>query len=163
MRRQGHLRPVRPTGVHAAAIATVAIGTVAIGTVAIGTVLAALAAAVLAGCDGKPPVAAPRCASPPEAVLPDTAGSLDETSAGAYCLGPGQSIAVFLHSPAPARLRWAPIQSSDPAVLKAQSSGVLTAPLGVTPGIFRGLVAGTATLSSSAPDGHAWSVTVVVR
>jgi hypothetical protein len=123
----------------------------------------------IAGCgDGHGNQAAappppPSCQQPPAAALPGAAGSLDETSAGAYCLPAGQTIDVFLHSPASATGRWTPIVSSDVAVLRPQRTGVLTAPVGVTPGIFGGLRPGTATLSSTGPDKRTWSVTIVVQ
>jgi hypothetical protein len=103
----------------------------------------------------------PACHQPPEATVPGAAGALDETSSGAYCLPAGQAIDVFLHAADPAA-RWSPIKSSDPAVLRPQRTGVLTAPVGVTPGIFGGQRSGTATLSSSTPDGRTWTVTIVV-
>jgi hypothetical protein len=86
---------------------------------------------------------------------------LDESSSGAYCLAVGSSIDVYLHAPGTAR--WSPVTSSAPDVLGPQRTGVLTAPVGVTAGIFGGLRAGTATLSSSRPDGATWTVTIVVR
>jgi hypothetical protein len=117
----------------------------------------------LAGCAGQAPgAAAPSCRQPSESVLPNTSGSLDETSAGAYCLRVGEAVAVFLHGQSTARLRWAPISSSDQVVLAPKSTGVLTAPIGVTPGIFAGRTPGTAKLSSSQPGGATWSVTIVV-
>jgi hypothetical protein len=126
-----------------------------------------LATAVVAGTAAcaapqAPAAPPPSCQAPPEAVLPHTAGALDETSSGAYCLALGDSMGVFLHSTDTARLRWAEIKSSDAGVLKAQQTGVLTAPVGVTPGIFGATAAGTATLSSTEPDGHTWTVTIVV-
>jgi hypothetical protein len=104
----------------------------------------------------------PACRQPPPAVLPHSAGSLDETSSGAYCLPAGDNIAVFLHAGAGPSTAWAAITSSNPQILEPQPSGVLTAPLGVTPGIFAGTRAGVATLSSTAANGRAWTVTIVV-
>jgi hypothetical protein len=103
----------------------------------------------------------PACQQPGEAVMPDSAGSLDETSSGVYCLAVGQSIQAFLHAVSTGN-RWSPIASSDPSILKPLRTGVLTPPVGVTPGYFGGLRAGTATLSSSDTAQHAWSVTIVV-
>ncbi|MEZ0094044.1 hypothetical protein [Streptacidiphilus sp. EB129] len=139
------------------------------------SVLVLLAVAALtAGCSGggsdvtaaaatTPP---PACKPPAPAVLPHSAGTLDQTSTGAFCLPVGQSIDVFLTAPnttAPQSDRWAEVASSDSAVLSPGNTGVLTAPLGVTPGVFVGAVPGTSVLSSHSPDGRAWQVTVVVR
>jgi hypothetical protein len=124
--------------------------------------LAATAALLLAsGCAQNPPAAAPSCQAPSEAVRPGAAGTLDESSTGAYCLAAGQTVDVFLHAPTPAQ-RWTPVASSDTDVLAPQRPGVLTAPVGVTPGIFTAVHAGTARLSSTRPNGPSWSVTVVV-
>jgi hypothetical protein len=105
----------------------------------------------------------PSCQHLPEASVPNAAGSLDEASSGAYCLAVGQAVDVFLHAADPATAHWSPITSSDPEVLRAQRTGVLTAPVGVTPGIFGAQHPGTATLSSSAEAGRTWTVTIVVR
>ncbi len=102
------------------------------------------------------------CGSPAEAVLPGSVGTLDESSSGSYCLAVGQTLDVFLHAPAPAQ-RWTPVASSRPDLLAPQSSSALTAPVGVTPGIFRAEATGTAQLSSTRPNGPSWSVTVVIR
>ncbi len=126
--------------------------------------LAAVALAVplaLAACGGTGPTQS--CAQPPEAVRPDSAGALDESSSGAYCLAVGTTIDVYLHAEAATRPRWPGIVSSAPDILAAQRTGVLTPPVGVTVGIFGGLRPGTASLSSVRPDGRKWSVTVVVR
>ncbi len=126
-----------------------------------------LTLASLAGCagsgTGSATDAAPACVAPPSPVLPETAGSLDETSTGAYCLAPDATIAVFLHAGAASSPRWTAITSSNTAVLAPRRTGVLTPPVGVTPGIFGAVATGTATLTSSTPDGRDWTVTVVVR
>jgi hypothetical protein len=117
----------------------------------------------LAACAGTGTAAQPSCQQPGEAVMPGAAGSLDETSTGAYCLQVGQSIDVFLHAQDPKTTRWAAVTSSDPTILQPQRTGVLTAPVGVTPGIFGGLRAGTATLTSTQSTGQTWTVTIVVQ
>jgi len=110
------------------------------------------------GSGGPSPVP---CRSLSEAALPDSAGTLDESSSGTYCLTVGQTVDVFLHGTGTS-VRWTPIASSRPDVLAPQRTGVLTAPVGVTPGIFTAMRAGTAQLTSSQPNGPSWSVTVVV-
>lgn len=128
------------------------------------TRVALLAAAVLlaAGCSGQQPAktAAQSCQQPPEAVLPDTAGSLTEQESGSYCLAVGDQLSVFLTGQ---QNRWAPVASSDPATLTAVRTSMVTAPVGVTPAMFRGKVAGTVRLSSQDGAGRTWQVTVVVR
>jgi len=109
---------------------------------------------------------APHCHQPHRASLPHAWGSLSETDSGAYCLPLGRQIDVFLTAPGhnPERsARWNAIRSSAPEVLAPTNTGVLTAPLGVTPGIFLGRAPGTAVLTSSTPTGKPWTVTVVVR
>lgn len=121
--------------------------------------VAGMAACAAPQAAGAPP---PTCQQPPEAAIPGLAGALDETSSGAYCLAIGASMGIFLHSTDTEKLRWTAITSSASGVLKAQQTGVLTAPVGVTPGIFGATAAGVATLSSTEPDGHSWAVTIVV-
>ena len=81
------------------------------------------------------------------------------------CLHPGEELTVFLKAGATPDPRWAPITTSDPAVLRAESSGILTPVIGVTPGVFRAVAPGTAQLQSSlaGPTARTWSVVVVVR
>jgi hypothetical protein len=124
-------------------------------------VLAVLLCLAVSGCSGTSSQT-PTCQKPAEAVLPGAAGTLDETSTGTYCIRTGDTLDVFLHAPAPAQ-RWTPIASSKPDVLAPQRTGILTAPVGVTPGIFAAMHAGTAVLSSSRPNGPSWSVTVLVQ
>jgi hypothetical protein len=126
----------------------------------VAAVLLALCLAA-SGCGSTGPAPA-ACQSPAEAVMPGVAGTLDETSTGTYCVSTGQILDVFLHASTPAN-RWTPIASSQPDVLAPQRTGVLTAPVGVTPGIFAAMRAGSAQLSSSQPNGPSWSVTVIVR
>lgn len=109
---------------------------------------------------------APRCHQPRPAALPHAWGSLSQTDSGAYCLPVGKQIDVFLTAPgdSPAQsARWGQIRSSDAQVLAPTSTGVLTAPLGVTPGIFLGRAPGTAELTSATTTGKPWTVTIVVR
>ncbi|WP_344441658.1 hypothetical protein [Kitasatospora nipponensis] len=105
------------------------------------------------------------CRQPPEAVLPRTAGTLTEADSGVFCLPVGSRLAVFL-TPPPADTtsagRWSTVLSSSPPVLADAGTGVLTAPVGVTPGIFQGASAGRARLTSGTLDGGTWQVTVVV-
>jgi hypothetical protein len=124
--------------------------------------LVATASCAGPGPAGPPP--APACQQPPEGVRPESAGSLDETSSGTYCLTVGALIDVYLHVAPPATGRWSTVTSSDPAIVAPRRTGLLTAPVGVTPGIFGGVTPGTATLSSSRPGGGGtWTVTIVVR
>ncbi|MEY9965186.1 hypothetical protein ABIA33_003228 [Streptacidiphilus sp. MAP12-16] len=131
----------------------------------------AATAALVAGCGGPTPVAvtaasapAPACHSLPAPVLPHSAGSLTQITLGTYCLTVGQRVDVFLTAPSSASGdKWGAVASSDQGVLVPTSSGVLTAPLGVTPGLFVGATRGTAVLRSSTSTGMSWQVTVVVR
>ncbi|MGF1430388.1 hypothetical protein [Kitasatospora sp. LaBMicrA B282] len=135
------------------------------------TALAALAA-LTAGCaarSAKPAAAAaaPAAAAPtaacrqlPDAVLPHTAGSLTEAESGSYCLAVGDQLTVFLTA---SQGHWAPVTSSGPAVLAAAPTSMLTAPIGVTPGLFAAKATGTVRLSSQDGTGHSWQVTLVVR
>ncbi|MDH6580562.1 hypothetical protein [Kitasatospora sp. MAP5-34] len=137
-------------------------------------VLPVLFLLLAAGCSGaaRTTVAPPACRQPPEAVLPRTAGTLTEADSGTFCLPVGGQIAVFLAPPAGVAGgtsgaavgadRWSGVVSSAPQVLTATSTGVLTAPLGVTPGIFRGTAAGEARLASSTATGRSWQVTIVI-
>jgi hypothetical protein len=72
---------------------------------------------------------------------------------------------VFLTAPAHAAqgTRWQAIGSSSPRVLVPAGNGVMSAPLGVTPGLFVARSAGTSVLTSTFPGGKAWSVTLVVN
>jgi hypothetical protein len=75
----------------------------------------------------------------------------------------GQRVDVFLTvpgGPGSKGPRWSPAASSDRTVLAPRTSGILTAPVGVTPGVFQALAPGTVTLTSHlAPDG-AWKATI---
>ncbi|MFE9423133.1 hypothetical protein ACFYNO_09225 [Kitasatospora sp. NPDC006697] len=121
------------------------------------------AAAVLlltAACASGPSGRDGSCGAPPEAVLPHTAGNLTETETGRYCLAVGEQLSVFLTAP---EGHWAPVASSGPTVLTAVGSSMLTAPIGVTPALFRAESAGTVRLTSANGAGHDWQATVVVR
>lgn len=109
------------------------------------------------------------CRKPPAAAVPGAAGALDETDSGTFCLAVGERIDVFLTAPGghrPGATRWAGITTSDARVLAPRSSGILTAPVGVTPGVFQALAAGTAELTSDVPAAggrRSWHVTILVR
>jgi hypothetical protein len=107
------------------------------------------------------------CKTPPAADVPGAAGALTQADSGTFCLALGQQIDVFLTSPEgqkPGVPRWAPIATSDARVLTPRSSGILTAPVGVTPGIFEALTRGTVQLTSTIPGGtRSWHVAVLVR
>ncbi|MDH6108531.1 hypothetical protein P3T36_003825 [Kitasatospora sp. MAP12-15] len=109
--------------------------------------------------------AAAACRQPPEAVLPGMAGTLTEADSGVFCLPLGSRLAVFLTPPSgdpTSAGRWSAVVSSSPPVLTDAGAGMLTAPIGVTPGIFQGTRAGEARLSSGTAAGKTWQVTVVV-
>ncbi len=108
-------------------------------------------------------------------MLPRTAGTLTEADSGTFCLPAGGQLAVFLAPltgadgtnaangvTSAAANRWSGVVSSAPQVLAATSTGVLTAPVGVTPGLFQGATAGAARLASSTADGRSWQVTIVI-
>ncbi|NUR00867.1 MAG: hypothetical protein HOY79_31375 [Streptomyces sp.] len=107
------------------------------------------------------------CNQPPPASVPGAAGALTEAESGTYCLAVGQQLDVFLTAPGgrrPGATRWTPITTSAPHVLPPRSSGILTAPVGVTPGIFQAIGPGAAELTSNVPGtDRAWHVTVLVR
>jgi hypothetical protein len=132
---------------------------------------AALAALALGACSSSAATPAAKessaaeCRAPEAPVLPQAAGSLTQRDSGSYCLPAGQSLDVFLTTPdgTPAGVRWSRIAVRDTTVVGYGNSGVLTAPVNVTPGIFIGVHAGSTTLSSSLPDGTTWHATVVVR
>lgn len=133
--------------------------------------------AATAGCSAEPsahPQAAPAapaarqtaCRQPPAGSLPGSSGALTQNDSGVFCLAPGHRIDVFLTRSGTASAtapRWSEISSSNPLVLAPVGSGMLTPPVGVTPGIFRAAAPGTARLSSRLPDGRTWQVTIAVR
>ncbi|POX52812.1 hypothetical protein [Streptomyces sp. Ru72] len=138
-----------------------------------------VATALLTGCSSAAATSAPisarsasssptavavRCHRLPPATLPRSAGSLTQADAGAFCLRVGQRVDVFLAAPKGAAqgTRWRAIGSSSPQVLAPVGTGVMTAPLGVTPGLFVARSPGVSTLTSTCPDGTSWRATLVV-
>ncbi|RAG86085.1 hypothetical protein DN069_08730 [Streptacidiphilus pinicola] len=105
--------------------------------------------------------ALPACAKLPDPVLPHSAGELTEQQAGVYCLPRGQRVDIFLTA-AKSGDAWRPVQSSA-TILAPANTGVMTAPLGVTPAMFYGTTDGTSVLTSSAASGKTWKVTIVVK
>ncbi|WP_037603604.1 hypothetical protein [Streptacidiphilus rugosus] len=125
--------------------------------------------ATLSGCAGsaaKTPAAAPTpqpsCSKLPDPVLPHSAGTLTEQQAGVYCLPMGDRVDVFLTAARGGR--WQPVHASDGGtVVTPTNTGVMTAPLGVTPAMFVGTAVGVTRISSSTTSGKSWTVTLVVR
>jgi hypothetical protein len=111
--------------------------------------------------------AARSCTTPPAADVPGAAGALTQADSGTFCLAVGQQIDVFPTSPQgqkPGVPRWTPVTASAPHVLAPRSSGILTAPVGVTPGIFQAMAPGTVQLTSALPgSGHTWHVAILIR
>ncbi|WP_042386771.1 hypothetical protein [Streptacidiphilus melanogenes] len=107
------------------------------------------------------PTVLPACAKLPEPVLPHSAGELTQQQSGAYCLPRGQRVDIFLTA-AGSGDTWQPVQATG-SILAPASTGVMTAPLGVTPAMFVGTTDGTSVLSSAAPSGKTWKVTIVVK
>lgn len=105
------------------------------------------------------------CKTPPAADIPGAAGALTQTASGTFCLTVGRQLQVFLTAPGPPRAdaaRWSSVTSSDLSVLAPRSSGILTAPLGVTPGVFQALSPGTVELSSRLAPDREWHVLIQV-
>jgi hypothetical protein len=107
------------------------------------------------------PTVLPACAKLPDPVLPHSAGELTDQQSGVYCLPRGQRLDVFLAAPKSGDT-WQPVQASG-SILAPTNTGVMTAPLGVTPAMFVGTSDGTSVLSSVAPSGKSWKVTIVVK
>lgn len=137
-------------------------------------VLSPALVALLSACSSAAPAAAPApsstvpsptvlpaCAKLPDPVLPHSAGQLTEQQNGVYCLPRGQRVDVFLTAAKSGDL-WRPVQASG-SVLAPTNTGVMTAPLGVTPAMFVGTTDGASVLTSSSPSGKTWKVTVVVK
>jgi hypothetical protein len=106
------------------------------------------------------------CTKLPAADIPGAVGTVTEADSGTFCLPLGQRVDVFLTvpgGPGSKGPRWSPAASSDRTVLAPRTSGILTAPLGVTPGVFQSLRPGTVTLTSRLAPGRAWKVTIVVQ
>jgi hypothetical protein len=104
---------------------------------------------------------APACTQLPAGVLPHSAGQLTEQQKGVYCLPKGGRVDIFLT--AVRGSQWGQVQASGAPVLAPANTGVMTAPLGVTPGMFVGTADGTAVLSSTTKSGQSWKVTLVVK
>ncbi|KOV65254.1 hypothetical protein [Streptomyces sp. MMG1121] len=102
----------------------------------------------------------PACAKLPDDVLPHSAGQLTQQHSGVYCLPHGQRVDVFLTAGKSGR--WQPVHASGNGVLAPANTGVMTAPVGVTPAMFMGATDGTAVLTSTTPSGHRWKVTIEV-
>jgi hypothetical protein len=137
-----------------------------------------LAGVLAAGCSGAKAVTgaanspspnlatSTACKKPAAGDLSGAAGTITQADSGAFCLAVGQQMDVFLTapgSPHAGAVRWTTMMTSDPRVAAPRSSGVLTAPVGVTPGIFQALAPGATVLSSHLPGGKEWRVTIVVR
>jgi hypothetical protein len=103
----------------------------------------------------------PDCTALPQGSLPDSAGSLTERDAGTYCLPLGGRVDIFLTAH-PQTDRWQRPQNSAPASLQPTSTGIMTAPVGVTVAMLVATAPGTAALSSDTTSGHHWRVTLVV-
>ncbi|MFB7504926.1 hypothetical protein [Streptomyces broussonetiae] len=137
------------------------------------SVLTLMAAALLSACSAAPttvaavpapssaPPSPPACAKLPAGVLPHSAGQLTQEREGVYCLPRGQRVDVFLSAGKSGR--WQPVQTAGNGVLAPANTGVMTAPVGVTPAMFVGTTDGTAVLSSSNPSGGRWRVTIEVK
>ncbi|MEU8694144.1 hypothetical protein [Streptomyces sp. NPDC048665] len=136
-------------------------------------VLALVTAALLSACSAKPSTvaAAPAptssaptpsaCAKLPGGVLPHSAGQLTQAHRGVYCLPRGQRVDVFLTAGKSGR--WQPVHADGNGVLAPANTGVVTAPVGVTPAMFVGATDGTAVLTSGTPSGGRWRVTIEVE
>ncbi|MCX3060949.1 hypothetical protein [Streptomyces beihaiensis] len=94
-------------------------------------------------------------------MLPHSAGQLTEQHSGVYCLPRGQRLDIFLTAGKGGR--WQPVRVSGKDVLAPANTGVMTAPVGVTPAMFVGAGDGTAVLTSRAPSGNRWRVVIEVK
>ncbi|MBF9070271.1 hypothetical protein [Streptacidiphilus fuscans] len=126
------------------------------------------AAAPSAGASSAPASSSAAAAAPaaactqlPAGVLPHSAGELTEQQNGVYCLPKGGRVDVFLT--AVKGSQWGQVQASGAQILAPANTGVMTAPLGVTPAMFVGTADGTAVLTSSTKAGQNWKVTLVVK
>ena len=113
------------------------------------------------------PSSSQSCRKPAPADVPGAAGALTQADSGTFCLALGSQIDVFLTAPGgqkPGVTRWTPVSTSAPHVLAPRTSGILTAPVGVTPAVFQALTPGTAALTSNVPGtAHTWHVTILIR
>ena len=106
--------------------------------------------------------ALPSCRAPADTGLPHSAGSLTQTDTGAYCLGVGKILDIFLTAPAGASAGWSQIKIKDTSVLAYGNNGVMTAMRGETPGVVIGQTRGVSTVTSTLPNGQTWTATIVV-
>lgn len=106
--------------------------------------------------------ALPSCTAPADNGLPHSAGSLTQTDTGAYCLGVGKILDIFLTAPTGSTARWSEIQIKDTTVLAYGNNGVMTAMRGETPGVVVGQARGVSTVTSTLPNGKTWTATIVV-
>lgn len=106
--------------------------------------------------------ALPSCKAPADNGLPHSAGSLAETDTGAYCLGVGKILDIFLTAPAGVSGGWSQIKINDTTVLGYGNNGVMTAMRGETPGVVIGQTRGVSTVTSTLPNGKTWTATIVV-
>jgi hypothetical protein len=106
--------------------------------------------------------ALPSCKAPADTGLPHSAGSLTQTDTGAYCLGVGKILDIFLTAPAGASGGWSEIKIKDTSVLAYGNNGVMTSMRGETPGVVVGQTRGVSTVTSALPNGQTWTATIVV-
>ncbi|WP_369394880.1 hypothetical protein AB5J72_50965 [Streptomyces sp. CG1] len=137
------------------------------------SVLTLVAAALLSACSARAstvaaapaptstPPSPPACAKLPAGVLPHSAGQLTQEHKGVYCLPRGQRVDIFLTARKSGR--WQPVHIAGNGVLAPANTGVMTAPVGVTPAMFVGTTDGTAALTSTTPSGGRWKVTIEVK
>lgn len=113
---------------------------------------------------GGPAATSTPCVDPAPSLVPNTDASVQQTDNGkTFCLRTDQTLAAFLRgSGAPAAV-FAPLRTSDPKLLESVTNTSMTLPAGITAGFFHATGPGTATLSSTAPDGQPWQVQVVIR
>lgn len=103
----------------------------------------------------------PECTALPQGSLPDSAGSLNEKDSGSYCLPLGGRVDIFLTAH-PRTDAWQRPQLSVAGLLRPTSTGIMTAPVGVTVAMLVATSPGTATLSSRTPSGQRWRATLVI-
>ena len=117
---------------------------------------------------------APACRALPEAIAPDTVGTLqDGDRNGTFCIHRGDVVAVFLHAPT-GDARWGPVTADPASAVVPRTTGVMTLPLGVTAAIFEARRTRTVTLrsvrapcdegaSSGCDTAHQWTARLVIR
>jgi len=109
-----------------------------------------------------PNAALPSCTAPADGGLPHSAGTITQTDTGAYCLGVGKILDIFLTAPTGSTAGWSEIRIKDTTVLAYGNNGVMTAMRGETPGVIVGRARGVSTVTSTLPDGRTWTATIVV-